>query len=162
MKLELKKPKYKNLKLVKIAYGDDNPAKSLTETQSLLKAYPNLRGIISPTTVGISSAAQYLSRTPRFKKKVVLTGLGLPSQMKKYVLDGTVREFALWNPENLGYLAGYAASALSSGVITGKPGESFQAGKLGTYKIINGANGPEVILGPPFNFNKSNVGKFKF
>jgi len=162
MKLELKKPKYKNLKLVKIAYGDDNPAKSLTETQSLLKAFPNLRGIISPTTVGISSAAQYLSRTPRFKNKVVLTGLGLPSQMKKYVLDGTVKEFALWNPENLGYLAGYAASALASGVITGQPGESFKAGKLGTYRIIKGANGPEVILGPPFNFNKSNVAKFKF
>jgi rhamnose transport system substrate-binding protein len=162
MKLELKKAKYKNLKLVKIAYGDDNPQKSLTETQSLLKAYPNLRGIISPTTVGISSAAQYLSRTPRYKGKVVLTGLGLPSQMKKYVNDGTVKEFALWNPNDLGYLAGYAASALSSGVITGKVGESFSAGKLGSYKIIKGANGPEVILGPPFTFNKSNVGKFKF
>jgi rhamnose transport system substrate-binding protein len=162
MKLELKKKKYKNMKLVKIAYGDDNPAKSLTETQSLLKAFPNLRGIISPTTVGISSAAQYLSRTPRFKKKIVLTGLGLPSQMKKYVLDGTVKKFALWNPNDLGYLAGYAASALSSGVISGKPGETFKAGKLGTYKIIKGSGGPEVILGPPFTFDKKNVSKFKF
>jgi rhamnose transport system substrate-binding protein len=162
MKLELKKPRYKNLKLVKIAYGDDNPAKSLTETQSLLKAFPKLRGIISPTTVGISSAAQYLSRTPRYKGKIVLTGLGLPSQMKKYVLDGTVKEFALWNPENLGYLAGYAASALASGNITGKVGEKFNAGKLGSYTIIKGSNGPEVILGPPFLFNKKNVAKFKF
>jgi len=162
MKLELKKAKYKNLKLVKIAYGDDNPAKSLTETQSLLKAFPNLKGIISPTTVGISSAAQYLSRTPKFKKKIVLTGLGLPSQMKKYVLDGTVKKFALWNPRDLGYLAGYAASALASGVITGKVGESFSAGKLGKYTIVKGANGPEVVLGPPFTFDKTNVTKFNF
>lgn len=162
MKLELKKPKYKGLKLVKIAYGDDNPAKSLTETQSLLKAFPNLKGIISPTTVGISTAAQYLSRTPKYKKKVVLTGLGLPSQMKKYVLDGTVKSFALWNPSDLGYLAGYAASSLASGVITGKVGETFKAGKLGTYTIVKGANGPEVVLGPPFVFNKANVGKFNF
>jgi rhamnose transport system substrate-binding protein len=162
MKLELKKPKYKGLHLRKIAYGDDNPGKSLTETQSLLKAYPNLKGIISPTTVGISTAAQYLSRSKKYKGKIVLTGLGLPSQMKKYVLDGTVKEFALWNPENLGYLAGYAASALASGVITGKVGETFSAGKLGTYKIIKGAGGPEVILGPPFVFTKKNVAKFKF
>ena len=72
------------------------------------------------------------------------------------------RHYALWNPENLGYLAAYAAAAISSGDIKGKVGESFKAGKLGTYKIIKGAGGPEVVLGPPFLFNKKNVAKFKF
>ena len=89
MKKELKLPKYKNMQLVKIYYGNDNPAQSLQATESMLQAYPNLKGIISPTTVGISSAAQYLDHS-KYKGKVVLTGLGLPSQMKKYVLDGTV------------------------------------------------------------------------
>ena len=162
MKLELKKPAYKNMKLVKIYYGNDNPAQSLQATESMLQAYPNLKGIESPTTVGISSAAQYLS-TSKYKGKVVLTGLGLPSQMKKYVLNGTVKKFALWNPEDLGYLAGYAVAAIASGDITGKVGETFKAGKLGTYKIIHGPDGrPQVILGPPFVFNKSNVAKFNF
>ena len=114
MKLELKKPAYKNMKLVKIYYGNDNPAQSRQATVAMLQAYPNLKGIESPTTVGISSAAQYLS-TSKYKKKVVLTGLGLPSQMKKYVHNGTVTAFALWNPEDLGYLAGYAVSALADG-----------------------------------------------
>ena len=68
----------------------------------------------------------------------MLTGLGLPSQMKKYVHDGTVKAFALWNPEDLGYLAGYAVAALADGKITGKVGETFKAGKLGTYKIVLG------------------------
>ena len=44
-----------------------------------------------------------------------LTGLGLPSQMKAYVKDGTVKQFELWNPTDLGYLAGYAAASLASG-----------------------------------------------
>src|SRR5690242_759831 len=145
MKLELKKPKYKNMKLVKIYYGNDNPAQSRQATVSMLQAYPNLKGIESPTTVGISSAAQYLS-TSKYKKKVVLTGLGLPSQMKKYVHDGTVTAFALWNPEDLGYLAGYAVSALAEGKITGKVGETFTAGKLGKYKIIKG---PQPSAGDP-------------
>jgi rhamnose transport system substrate-binding protein len=161
MKIELKKPIYKNMKLVKIYYGNDNPAQSRQATVSMLQAYPNLKGIESPTTVGISSAAQYLS-TSKYKKKVVLTGLGLPSQMKKYVLDGTVKEFELWNPSDLGYLAGYAAAAIASGDIKGKAGETFSAGKLGKYKIINAAGGPQVVLGKPYVFNKANVAKFNF
>jgi len=162
MKLELKKPVYKNMQLVKIYYGNDNPAQSRQATVSMLQAYPNLKGIESPTTVGISSAAQYLS-TSKYKKKVVITGLGLPSQMKKYVHDGTVTAFALWNPEDLGYLAGYAVSALANGTITGKVGETFTAGKLGKYTIINGPDKrPQVILGPPFTFTIKNVDKFNF
>jgi rhamnose transport system substrate-binding protein len=161
MKAELKLPKYKNMKLVKIYYGNDDPKDSLQATESMLQAYPNLKGIESPTTVGISSAAQYLSNS-KYKGKVVLQGLGLPSQMKKYLLNNTLKNFALWNPEDLGYLAGYAASHLASGDIKGKVGESFTAGKLGKYKIIKGAGGPEVILGPPFLFTKQNVARFNF
>src|ERR1044072_6054268 len=128
----------------------------------MLQAYPNLKGIESPTTVGISSAAQYLS-TSKYKGKIVLTGLGLPSQMKKYVHNGTVKAFALWNPEDLGSLAGYAVSRLAEGTITGKVGETFTAGKLGKYTIIKGPDGrPQVILGPPFTFTLKNVDKFNF
>jgi rhamnose transport system substrate-binding protein len=163
MKLELKKSRYENMKLVKIYYGNDNPAQSLQATESMLQAYPNLKGIESPTTVGISSAAQFLSNSKKYKGKIVLTGLGLPSQMKKYVYNNTVKEFALWNPEDLGYLAGYAVSAIADKKITGKVGQKFTAGKLGKYTIIKGADGkPQVILGPPFVFNKKNVGKFNF
>ena len=162
MKLELKKPVYKNMQLVKIYYGNDNPQQSLQATESMLQAYPNLKGIESPTTVGISSAAQYLDHS-KYKGKVVLTGLGLPSQMKKYVLDGTVAKFALWNPEDLGYLAGYAVAAIASGDIKGNVGEKFKAGTLGSYTIIKGPDGrPQVILGPPFTFDKTNVAKFNF
>ena len=124
------------MKLVSIVYGNDDPATSLTVLQGLLAAYPNLRGIISPTTVGISTAAQYLDTHKALLKHLTLTGLGLPSQMRKYVLDGTCKEFELWNPSNLGYLAGYAAASLASGVITGQPGQTFSAGKLGSYKIL--------------------------
>ncbi len=158
MKDELKKPAYKDIKLVKTAYGDDDDQKSFQETQGLLQAYPNLKGIISPTTVGISAAARYLSTSPK-KGKVKLTGLGTPNQMRKFVKDGTVEEFALWVPKDVGYLAGYAAAALVSGQITGKEGESFKAGRLGDRKI--GAKG-EIILGPPTGFNKSNIDEFDF
>ncbi len=158
MKDELKKPEYSGLKLVKVAYGDDDDQKSFQQTQGLLQAYPNLKGIIAPTTVGIAAAARYISSS-QYKGKVVVTGLGTPNQMRKFVKDGTVAEFALWNPKDLGYLASYAAAALASGQITGAEGEKFKAGRLGEKTI--GANG-EVILGPPFTFDKGNIDDYDF
>ncbi|MET8003918.1 rhamnose ABC transporter substrate-binding protein [Nonomuraea glycinis] len=158
MKDELGKPEYKDMKLVKVAYGDDDDQKSFTETQGLLQAYPDLKGIISPTTVGISAAARYISGS-KYKGKVVLTGLGTPNQMRQFVKDKTVEKFALWNPKDLGYLASFAAAALASGQITGAEGETLKAGKLGERTI--GAKG-EIILGPPFTFEASNIDEFDF
>jgi len=158
MKDELSKPKYKNMKLVKIAYGNDDDQKSFQETQGLLQAYPNLKGIISPTTVGIAAAARYLSSS-KYKGKVQLTGLGTPNQMRKFVKDGTVTAFELWDPGKLGQLAGYAAAALASGQINGQQGDSFDAGSLGKKTVGN--NG-EVLLGPPTVFDKQNIDEFNF
>ncbi len=158
MKETLKQPKYKDMKLVKVAYGDDDDQKSFQETQGLIQAYPNLKGIISPTTVGVAAAARYLSKSPQ-KGKIKLTGLGFPNQMRKFVKDGTVEEFQLWVPKDVGYLAGQAAAALASGRITGAEGEKFTAGRLGEYTI--GANG-EIVLGPPTEFTKANIDQFNF
>jgi rhamnose transport system substrate-binding protein len=90
---------------------------------------------------------------------VALTGLGTPNQMKEYVKDGTVTSFALWNPEDLGYLAAYAAQALVKGDISGKEGDKFTAGKLGDFTV--GAD-HTVLLGDPFVFTKDNVDQFNF
>ncbi len=158
MKQELAKPQYKNMQLVKIVYGNDDDQTSFNDTLSLMQAYPNLKGIISPTTVGIAAAARAIESVNK-GGKVALTGLGTPNQMRKYVEDGTVQQFALWDPGKLGYLAYYAAALLVQGKITGAQGQTFTAGSLGSYTI--GANGV-VLLGPPTIFDKSNIGQFNF
>jgi rhamnose transport system substrate-binding protein len=156
MKQEL--TKYPNMKLVSTVYGNDDTATSTQVTQGLLEQYPNLKGIISPTTVGIAAAAAVLD-TPKYRGKVALTGLATPDEMKKYVADGTVVSFALWDPANLGYLAAYAAVELASGKITGAAGQTFTAGKLGSFTI--GADNT-ILLGPPYVFNSSNINNFNF
>ncbi|MGW4489721.1 rhamnose ABC transporter substrate-binding protein [Amycolatopsis sp. NPDC004368] len=158
MKKELAKPEYAKLKLDKVAYGNDDDQKSFQEAQGLLQSFPNLKVIVSPTTVGIAAAARYVSSSS-YKGKVAITGLGTPNQMRAFVKDGTVKEFALWNPADIGYLAAYAGVALSSGQITGAQGQKFKAGKLGEYTI--GADG-EIVLGPPTVFNADNIDKFNF
>ncbi|WP_033439345.1 rhamnose ABC transporter substrate-binding protein [Saccharothrix sp. NRRL B-16314] len=158
MREELRKPEHAGIEIVTVAYGNDDDQKSFQETQGLLRSYPDLKGIVSPTTVGVAAAARYLS-TSEYKGKVALTGLGTPNQMREFVKDGTVEAFALWNPADLGYLAAYAGAALASGRITGAAGEEFEAGKLGEYTI--GADGV-VVLGPPTVFDQGNIDQFDF
>ena len=155
MKQEL--AKYPKMKLVSIVYGNDDPTTSTQVTEGLLLQYPNLKGIISPTTVGIAAAAAVLD-TPKYRGKIALTGLGTPNSLKKYVADGTIKEFELWNPANLGYLAAYAAVNFASGKIT-KTGGTFTAGKLGSFTV--GADSI-ILLGPPFVFTASNINQFNF
>ncbi|MGV8877258.1 MAG: rhamnose ABC transporter substrate-binding protein [Rhodoglobus sp.] len=151
-------PDYAGIKLVAKVYGDDDADKSFQETQGLLSSYPDLAGIISPTTVGIAAAAKYLS-TSAYKGKVALTGLGLPNEMREFVKDGTVQEFALWDPAQLGYVAAFAGKALVDGTITGAEGDTFDAGDMGTITV--GANGV-AIVGPPTRFNADNIDQYDF
>ncbi|AYY12619.1 rhamnose ABC transporter substrate-binding protein [Actinobacteria bacterium YIM 96077] len=151
-------PDYADIELAGVAYGDDEDEKSFQETQGLLQANPDLDAIISPTTVGIAAAARYLSSSDQ-QGEVALTGLGTPNQMREYVEDGTVTEFALWDPGELGELAVYTGAAIASNIITGAEGETFTAGDLGEYTV--GEDGV-VTLGPPARFNAENIDDYDF
>jgi rhamnose transport system substrate-binding protein len=150
--------KYPKMQLVKIAYGNDDDQTSFNDTLALLQAYPNLKGIISPTTVGIAAAARAIESVHK-GGQVALTGLGTPNQLRQYVKDNTIKGFELWDPGNLGYLAYYVAALLVEGKIKGTVGETFTAGKLGSFTI---GTGNVVLLGPPTVFNSANIDKFNF
>ncbi len=154
--------KYANLELVEVAYGDDEPQKSTDQTQALLANYPDLKVICAPTTVGIAAAAKVLQDQ---KSPVKLTGLGLPSEMAEYIGDDDAHScpyMFLWNPIDIGRLGGYTSIALAKGEIGGAAGDTFTAGDLGNYTIVEaGDGGTEVILGPPYKFDPSNIEEWK-
>lgn len=163
MKTELEEnpDKYKDMELVKVAYGDDLRDKSVSETEALLKTYPDLKGIIAPTTVGIAAAGKVFT-DKGLQGKVQLTGLGLPSEMAEYIENGVCQWMYLWNPIDLGYLAGRAAGALVDGTITGKVGDKFDAGRLGEREVTEaGDGGTNIMLGDPFKFDADNIGEWK-
>jgi rhamnose transport system substrate-binding protein len=153
---ELKDPKYKDIKLVDTVYGDDDDTKSYQKMQGLMKSYPNLKGVISPTSVGIAAGARAIT-DGNMIGKVVITGLGIPSQLKKFVENGACPKFALWNPVDLGYLTTYITHEIIANKI--KAGSKFKAGRLGEYTV---AEDGSVLLGKPFVFDKTNVGNFSF
>ena len=100
MKKELEEnpEKYANTPLVKVAYGDDDPTKSTSETQALLTD-SSIKVIIAPTTVGMLAAGKVLQDK---QSDVKLTGLGLPSEMAPFIEDGTCPWMYLWNPVDIG------------------------------------------------------------
>lgn len=157
MKEELKDPKYANMELVGVVYGDDDRQKSLNEAQGLFKSYPDLKGIISPTTVGIAATGKALTDAD-LCGQIALTGLGLPSEMAEYIKSGCCEAMALWNPIDQGYLTTYIAHYLADGTLTPAAGESFSAGRMGDFTVVEVAPGDlQVYQGPPFQFNADNI-----
>lgn len=158
MKDELAKPEYDDIELVAIVYGDDEDEKSYNEAQGLMKSYPELKGIISPTTVGLAASASAVQDAGKVGQ-VMVTGLGTPNQMREYVRSGAAPEFALWSPTDLGYLTIHTLYTIATGRIEGKPGDTFSAGRLGEYTLDE--NGM-VLLGPPMVFDADNIDDFDF
>jgi rhamnose transport system substrate-binding protein len=158
MEDELAKPEYANMELVATVYGDDEDEKSYNEAQGLMRTYPDLKGIISPTTVGIAASARAVQDADKVGQ-VIVTGLGTPNQMREYVKSGAAPAFELWNPADLGYLAIYTLNAIASGEIEGVPGDTYSGGKLGEYTI---AEDGTVLLGPPTVFDANNIDDFDF
>jgi rhamnose transport system substrate-binding protein len=156
MKKVLEKPEYKNVKLVATVYGDDQSDKSYREAIGLLRSHPNLKAIIAPTTVGIVAASKAVV-DEHLVGKVFVTGLGLPSEMAGHVKSGAVREFAIWNPIDLGYAATYAANEFVKGAPGAKAGGTVSVGRLGSVTL--NATG-EAALGAPYTYNAENIEKF--
>jgi rhamnose transport system substrate-binding protein len=155
----LKDPKYAKMTLVDTVYGDDQSEVSYNRALALVDSHPNLKLIMSPTTVGIQASAKAM-QDEGLCEKVKVSGLGLPAEMVSYTMNGCAPEFALWSFVDLGYLTYYTSYMLATGAITGAVGESFTAGRMGDYTIEEDpgrAGAKRILMGPFTVYNKDNV-----
>ena len=150
-------PKYAKLKLVQVAFGEESEQINQQQALALAQAFPNLKGLIVPSGLGLPAAARAYEQAGLIGK-IKLTGLAPATFMKKYIKAGQAQDI-WWNVEDLGYLTYYAAQAYAQCKITGKEGDTFEAGRLGKYTI--GTDG-EVVLGPAVIVTPDNVDSFKF
>ncbi|HNQ16242.1 MAG TPA: substrate-binding domain-containing protein, partial [Pyrinomonadaceae bacterium] len=125
--------KYPEMKLVAIQPSDGDRDRAFTETQNILKVYPNVKvvmGIAAPAVPGIAEAVKQSGRND-----VKVTGLSLPNMCKPYIKDGIVDSIVLWNTVDLGYLSVYAADALVNGKLK-KGDKTFEAGRLKSIEVV--------------------------
>ena len=154
--------KHPGIEIVDEVYGYDNEQKAFDATVALTTKYPDLGGIYAPTCPGLPAVARALESVGKGKGGVKLAGLCVPSITAKYMLDGTIQVFYLWDPIKLGYITYYAAKYFVEGKIQGKPGDSFTIteGKWpGTYTI--GANG-EIVTGQPLQYTEANYKEHQY
>lgn len=154
MKKQLKD--FPGLNLTTTVYGDDLADKSYREANGLLTSSPNVKVIVAPTTVGVLAASQAVKDAGKIGQ-VYVTGLGLPSEMAGAIKSGATKEFAIWNPIDLGYSATQIAYRLVKGETDGKPGSEIAAGRMGKIKV--GDNG-EAAMADPFVYDASNIDQF--
>jgi rhamnose transport system permease protein len=147
--------RYPNLKLATIRPSDDDRDKAFAETQTILRAFPNVKLVMAISAPAVPGAGEAVRQARRPDVKVI--GLSLPNMNKPYVHEGVVQTVMLWNTADLGYLTVYAGALMAQNKLA--PGAtSIEAGRLGSIAI----RGSEVILGPPLLFTKENIDKFDF
>jgi rhamnose transport system permease protein len=147
--------KYPEMKLVAIQPSEGDRDRAFSETQTVLKVYPNVKLVMAIAAPAVPGAAEAVKQSGRSDVKV--TGLSLPNMCKPYVHAGVIDHIVLWNTLDLGYLTVYAANALATGQLK-RGDQNISAGKLGKIEIAD----DEVRLGAPFVFNKDNIDKFNF
>ena len=151
-------PKYSGMKYVKRVYGDSDEQTYAQRALALVRANPNLKGLVVPAGIGLPAVARALDQAHLLGTKIKLTGLAPASIMRKYIEAGSVQDI-WWNVPNLGYLTYYAAQQLAQCKISGKQGETLQAGDLGALKV---GKAGEVIMGPAEIVTSKNISKFPF
>lgn len=144
-----------NLHLVTIQPSDDDRDKAFSATQTILKAYPQVKMVIAISAPAVPGAAEAVQQSGRTNVDVI--GLSLPSICRTYIHRGTVQAIYLWNTKDLGYLTVYAGARKAEGKIAADA-TSFHAGRLGELTV----RGSEIILGKPLKIDRSNVDQLQF
>jgi rhamnose transport system substrate-binding protein len=158
MKEALAKPQYKDMELVDVVYGNDDHAQSIAACEKLLSKYPDLKGILSPTTIGIAAAAEVIAQQGK-SESIKLTGLGLPSEMRPFIKDGTVQACSLWTPYDMGYLAGYTGGRIAAGQIKPSAGMKLDVDRMGNRTFDEKST---LYMGFVVTFNATNIDLYRF
>ncbi|MGA2613762.1 MAG: autoinducer 2 ABC transporter substrate-binding protein [Spirochaetia bacterium] len=153
--LKYAKKKYPNLKLVtdRIPCGEDQEL-AKQKTLELIKAYPNLKGIIGYGSLGPPGAAQALMEKG-LSNKITVVGTVLPSPAATYLKNGSMKYGILWDPKN----AGFGMTWIAKQMLDGK-------------KIVNGTQipgigkvsleGDVIRVDAAIDITKENVDSFGF
>src|SRR5262245_26993135 len=151
------KQKYPRMKLVatEVTKEDENFARQKVET--LLNAWPNLKGIIAFDSNSVPGASEAVKRAGKVGK-VAIVGNSTPNKMRPYIKEGVLQSFYLWDPRELGALTVRLAKMLIEGQTLRQGMEIPGHGKL----VFSKQDPKTVIMADPIRFTKENIDKYDF
>lgn len=151
-------PKYKVFKSGKTYFCKDNVTLSYNTMVNIMQAQPSVKFMASGSAVSVPAAQQAIVDTGH-AGKVWAVGAAMPSDVRKFLDDGSAKEFVIWSPTHLGYMAAYAAYLIKTKKFAPKPGRELEIPSLGKFKV---RTGDVVDLNQPLILTKENVSKYHF
>ena len=152
------KEKYPNLNLVTdIIPCDEKQQEAYAKAQELIKAYPNLKGIVGISTPAPIGAAQAVQEK-ELQDKIAVVGTICPNDGNAFLKDGSLDSGYLYDPTNFMYATVYLAWQKYQGVeIT----DGMEIPNI-NQKITTEDNGRSITFAPPLEFTEENVDDFDF
>lgn len=123
-----------SLSPVRLGYALSERDGGATTVSGLLTAYPRLECVVALSPAGLAAAARVVADRKKGLKPLVI-GPGDALEMAPHLESGLCPQLFARNPEDTAYLAACALKAFAAGKMTGKAGESFDAGRLGTKTL---------------------------
>ncbi len=149
------KEKYPNIKILFVIPTDNDQHEAFVQTQNLINAYPDLKGIIALSNIAITGAARAIEATEN--TTISLNGIGIPSDVRSHIEKGSIDTATLWEPLDLGYLTMYVANQ----VMEERPFEDNESyGKLGPLLYLDRES--ILIMDRPIQFDIDNINDYEF
>jgi simple sugar transport system substrate-binding protein len=149
------KAKYPGMQLVteRIPCGEDQEL-SKQKTLELIKAYPQLQGIVGFGSLGPPGAAQAL-KEKGLANKIAVVGTVLPGQAAQYLKDGSMKYGILWDPADAGYAMTWIAKQMLE---KKKPTDGMTVPGVGKVSL----SGDVIKANAMVDITAANAGSFGF
>jgi rhamnose transport system substrate-binding protein len=152
------KSNYPDIEVVTTVSSDDDQQKAFANAQNLIKTYPDLKGIIGFAGGEPPAAAEVVEQAVKAGTlkagQIAITGIAVPSVVKNYIKNGTIKTDIIWDPGKLAYTTVYVLDQLAQGKeIT----DGMEVPTVGTVKI----EGQSIFIGM-LEVTSDNVDSFGF
>jgi rhamnose transport system substrate-binding protein len=148
--------KYPEMELVAVVPGNDDQQQSFVQAQSLLQAYPNLRGFIGNSSAAPPAIARAIERAG-LSGQIAIAGLSTPNLMRQYIESKTVKTITLWDPGKLGRLTA-AVGAMMLRHET--PRDGMDVPGVGQIRVFPETR--KIVMGSPLDFTLENISQYWF
>ncbi|MGG3306869.1 MULTISPECIES: autoinducer 2 ABC transporter substrate-binding protein [Paenibacillus] len=149
---------YPEIEVVTTVASDDDQQKAYANAQNLLQTYPDLKGIIGFAGGEPPAAAEVVEQAVKAgtleKNQVAITGIAVPSVVKNYIKNGTIKTDIIWDPGKLAYVTVYIMDQLAQGK---EIKDGMEIPTIGTVKV----DGQSVFIGT-LEVTNDNVDSFDF
>jgi ABC-type sugar transport system substrate-binding protein len=148
--------KYPEMQLVAVVPGNDDQQQAFVQAQSLLQAYPNLRGLIGNSSAAPPSIARAIEQAG-LSGQIAIAGLSTPNLMRHYIENKTVKTITLWDPGKLGRLTA-AVGAMMLRHET--PRDGMDVPGVGQIRVFPETR--KIVMGSPLDFTRENIAQYWF